>query len=501
VRAAPLLLCAALLLAAVAHAQGPGIQDQFTQIVVAEQAKSDTPAIVVAAANSDGPFAVAGVGLADVEAELPVTLDTVFAAGSVSKLLTATLVMRQVDQGRLALDATANSYLPPQRWIRDETGQPVDATLRQLLTHTSGLPVSFLRGWASPGDPILSLDAFLADGLVATRPPGEKIVYSNEGYALLGSLAAAAEGESFRDHAKRVLFEPLGMTSSDFYPRPDLDARMAASYGGLFFQEGRAEHADFTAMAPAASLRTTVGDLLKFGRMFLKHGILDEHRVLKTATVGDMWALQRASTPDETEGFGLGFGVVKHPGRYRVWWDGGLPGVAARLLILPEHDLALAVLSNRADPGLVNRVSARLLNLMTGPYIDRPYLAKSEDLERVEGYYRLTDFMDSKLWFVEPFVAVRVKRSGEGLALSMQGPAWYLRPLGPDRYRIEGGPLDGLSAVFSGDQLTAAFYVSERIGAWQSPPALHSYLGVLVLLLLGGVAYAVYRLVRRPRTA
>jgi CubicO group peptidase (beta-lactamase class C family) len=501
VRAPPLLLSAALLVAAAAHAQGPGIQEELTHIVVEEHAKSDTPGIVVAVANSDGPFAGAAVGVADIETGIPVTLDTVFAAASVSKLLTATLVMRQVDHGRLALDATANSYLPPERWIRNESGEPVDATLRQLLTHTSGLPVSFLRGWADPGDPILSLDAFLANGLVATRPPGEKIVYSNEGFALLGSLAAGAEDESFGDHARRVLFEPLGMTSSDFYPRADLDARLAASHGGLFFQEGRAEHPDVTAMAPAASLRTTVGDLLKFGRMFLKHGIFDETRVLKTNTVGDMWALQQASTPDETEGFGLGFGVVKHPGRYRVWWDGGLPGVAARLLILPEHDLALAVLSNRADPGLVNVISTRLLNLITGPYIDRPYLAKEEDLERVVGYYRITDFMDPKLWFVEPFVAVRVERSGEGLSLSLQGPGAYLRPLGPDRYRIEGGPLDGLSAVFSGDQLTAAFFVSERIGAWQSPLALLSYLGVFGLLLLGGAAYGVYRLVRRLRAA
>jgi len=288
---------------------------------------SGAPAMAIAVVRAGETVALAASGLADREAGRPATPDTVFPAASVSTLLTAVLVMRQVERGRLELDAPVNRYLEDRLQVRDARGAAAPATLRQLLTHTSGLPVSWSGIHFDPGDPPVGLEDHLATVLRLIRRPGERIVYSNDAFALLGFLAARGEGEDFETHARRTLLEPLGMSSSSFTPGPGLRARLAAAYGAMGPRSGRERtvHADVGAVAPAGGLVTTAGDLARFVRLVLEEGAVDGVRILEPASVREMLRLHARAHPDLAEGFGLGFGVREGPGRQAALTGRTLP--------------------------------------------------------------------------------------------------------------------------------------------------------------------------------
>jgi CubicO group peptidase (beta-lactamase class C family) len=218
-----------LLASAGLSGQAPDVAARLQSIVDEERERSQTPGIS-AALLVDGVVAEAFSGLAHRETPVPVSPDTVFGAASVSKLFTAVLVMRQAERGKLSLDEPANRWLEPEFQIRDAEGRPVPATLRQLLTHTSGLPVN----WGGNDEGVSGPPQSLKSRTTTTRAPGEKIVYANAGYELLGYLAAKADGEEFSVHVQRVLLTPLGMTNSSFR-RAEVEARVASGYGAMFF--------------------------------------------------------------------------------------------------------------------------------------------------------------------------------------------------------------------------------------------------------------------------
>jgi CubicO group peptidase (beta-lactamase class C family) len=139
IAAARVMPLAFLLLGAGAAAATPdNLQSRVAALVEEAREQAGIPALAVAVVTDREVVVELASGLADREAGTPATTDTVFPAASVSKLLTAALVMQQVERGRLALDTPANQYLEPELRIRDADGAEVPATVRQLLNHTSG---------------------------------------------------------------------------------------------------------------------------------------------------------------------------------------------------------------------------------------------------------------------------------------------------------------------------------------------------------------------------
>jgi CubicO group peptidase (beta-lactamase class C family) len=457
---------------------------RFRAIVEEERERSQTPGISAALVVDGVLVAEVASGLADRETGAAVTPETAFGAASVSKLFTAALVMQQVERGKLSLDIPANHWLDPSRQIRDANGQPVDATVRQLLTHTSGLPIA----WSSPDEETFPLAEFLATGLRVVRSPGQKIVYANGGYALLGYLAARANSEEFSAYAQRELLQPLGMTRSSF-SRADLKDPFAAGYGTMFGGNSRVDPQLESVVNPAGSLVTIPRDLLRFARMILQRGELDGVRILATASVEDMLRLQARNLPVRDEGYGLGFMVRERGGRKAVWHDGDSAGAASRLMLLPEYGAAVAILSNRADHDPVNRIARRTADLVAGPEkIATPSVDSS--LSSFAGTYRMTDSAPARLWPLELFFNLEV-RAVEG-ALRANIPftdqAMDLEPLGPSRFRMIGGMWDNSTVVFEDDRLVAGFIEARRIAAWQGARAIAAY---VVILALAGMSTAI----------
>ncbi len=183
-------------------AAGATPEDDVRRIVDEERERGGTPAMCVVVVRDGQVLVELASGLADQEAGRAATLDTQFPAASVSKILTAVLVMRQVEEGRLDLDKPVNTYLEPAFWVRNGTGEPAPATLRQLLSHSSGLPVTW-NGIIDWGNPVPTMEEHLARGQHTLHPPGERIIYANNGFALAGYVAAQAVSPFPSTPAKR----------------------------------------------------------------------------------------------------------------------------------------------------------------------------------------------------------------------------------------------------------------------------------------------------------
>ncbi len=467
-------------------------------IVEAERARWGTPGMSVAVIEGGRVAALLASGFADREAGVPMALDTQVPAASISKLFTAALVMQQVERGRLRLDDPANLTLDERYWIRDANGAPSTATLRQLLSHSAGLPVSW-SGIARAGDPVATMEEHLALGQRAIHAPGAHLVYANDGFTLAGFIAAQAAGQPFATLATRALLEPLGMTHSTWQAPSTLSGgKLAAAYGGLFGGETRTEHNDPTANAPAGGLITTAPDLSRFALMLLGGGELDGVRILQPESIAEMWRLQAQETPSTHEGFGLGFGVREEPGRKMVWWDGSLAGAANRFALMPEHDAAAIVLSNLNDNAASSETANRILDLLVPPTPPSHYEPKPADLARVAGSYRPLDAVDPALWYLGYGLAFHfAPRDGTLWQQSRITKEGALLPIGPDHFRMQGSMQDGAEIVFDGDDVIVGFLRARRIPFWQTPTALAVYAGAFALGVLAALGFAVYRVARR----
>jgi CubicO group peptidase (beta-lactamase class C family) len=198
--------------------------------------RHDVPGVAVALVHRGDVALVRGYGSADTDSNAPVTEDTVFQAGSLSKPVSAWGVMRLVQEGRVDLDAPVFRYLtrwrlPPSRF------DPTGVTVRRLLSHTAGLSVSGYLGYdpqvaLPPLETQLATGPDAADGNGEVRvayPPGEEVHYSGGGYTVLQLLVEELSGQSFAAYMQENVLNPLRMLNSTFEPAPRGDPRSGHS--------------------------------------------------------------------------------------------------------------------------------------------------------------------------------------------------------------------------------------------------------------------------------
>lgn len=294
-------------------------------------------------------------GHASLELDVPMRRDQRLLLASVSKSFTAAAVLRLVDAGWLDLDATALGLLP-------QSGIDPRITIRQLLTHSSGLARDLL-----PGTGRTRKEAFdtptrvsLAIGHGLRFPPGSRYAYSSPGYVVLGAVIERITGAELPDALDSLVFAPLGMTATGLERDPALILRRANRYrrDSLGVLPGPYEHPSFA--YGSGSVSGTAEDLWRFGRALLAPGFLSETSL--TMMTSDQFAGQ---------GFGLRpytytVGPRAGGGRGRgVGYDGGTSGVASIYNVLLDHDIVVIVLAN-VTPFAANRLSNYLINLALG---------------------------------------------------------------------------------------------------------------------------------------
>lgn len=298
-----------------------------------------------------------GYGYEDVARRVPVDpAQTLFRAGSVSKLFTWTAVMQLVEQGKLDLDTDVNVYL---RDVQIPRTYPQPITLRNIMTHTTGFEDGVV-GYvivASEQD-LQPMGTWLNKHMPArVRPPttdftsGANASYSNYATTLAGYIVETVAGLPYDDYVEQRIFEPLGMTRSTFREPlpPALASRLS---GGYVSENGKIERQGFEfihSVAPAAGLSATATDMTRFMLAYLGGGAIGDARILKPETV--QLTLTRAMSPDPAlNGSALGFHETWINRQRVIGHDGDTLYFHSILSLLPEHSLGLFASVNTAGP-------------------------------------------------------------------------------------------------------------------------------------------------------
>lgn len=310
------------------------------------------PGIAVGLVDRNGLLWGRGFGIEDLERGVPVTVDSVFRVGSISKLFAATAILQLVEEGRLRLDDAVAARLPAMASV-GPVGDPVEPiTLRHLLTHTAGLPrEAAFPYWTDRRFPTIeAMLAALGDQPVP-EGPGERIRYSNFGIALLGAVVEATTDGRYRDWVRRRIFEPLGMLSSAATWGEIDQQRLVTGYlirrGG---KQPRAPVTDARGLAPAADVSSTVADLARFVAAHLLAAADEPNGFVRGATAREMQRVQHVDT-GWLSGRGLGFSVWRDGARTLVGHGGWVAGYRAQLTFDPAAGLGLIVLTNSDEGG------------------------------------------------------------------------------------------------------------------------------------------------------
>lgn len=291
--------------------------------------------VVTVVGSSRGVAHCEAVGFQDLESKRPMTKDAVFRIASMTKPITAIGIMQLAAEGKLSVDDPVEKHLPEFRgqWLIDSREgdrvvlkkPPRPITIRDLLTHTSGLPGGFPAGH---GDLYFRRHLSLAEATLmqSQRPldfePGSRWAYCNAGIDALGRIIEVASGRSYEDFLAERVFKLLGMNDTTFYPDEKQLARLAALYGQ---KDGKLVFADYVLIGPtkdarhpipAGGLFSTAEDLARLYQAMLSGGQLGQTRILSHESVRTMTQLQTGDivcgfTPGM--GFGFGWAVVKEP--------------------------------------------------------------------------------------------------------------------------------------------------------------------------------------------
>ncbi len=366
---------------AAAHAQSPAAREAAVARVAARldpeirRAMLDgtIPSVTVALTDAEGELWSAAYGESNLWARTPASTHTVYLIGSTFKAQSTVALLQQMEQGKFDLDDPVHDYLGDMEIRGEDPDDPV--RFRHLLTHTSGMPVDFgphpVWGETAP----LPLDRYLADSLRVATPPLEAVVYSNMAYSLVAWLVQEFSGMPYKQYIRENVWGPLGMTSTEFDLRPEMEERLAIPYVP-----------DESTGRPVATLRLkanvwpagitygTIHDQARWLRFNLGDGVAGERRLLRPETIEEMHTLQFpqfAGQPisggwgGEDRGYGLTWWTTTQDGERYFAHSGSVPGYTAFVMGSRGRGHGVVFLTNghAAHPHLV-RLSNLAMALM-----------------------------------------------------------------------------------------------------------------------------------------
>ncbi len=404
-------------------------------------------------------------GVVNRQTGVPVTRDSVFMIGSITKPFTAALLMQLVDEGKVELDSPANRYLPEVEIEDDQL--PEEITLRRLLNHTSGIDGDFFIDTGRNDD---ALELYISE-LGRTRylhPPGRMRAYNNAAYSMIGRIIEKATGQPFHHVLRERVLLPLGIEDSVLSPDDFLKYRSAVGHV-LNPKTNDINIADPTVgefnHVPAGTLVSmSAGSLASFGGMIVDRGLATGG--LRLVSEAGLEAMEQPLT-----------GVVPKVGRSHVWecepigdvrllsHFGGTCGQNSWLGVVPERELVIAVLTNFFSGAfnvlqeIVPWILSELEDLELAAHVaDQPDAPPDIDLDPLVGsYHRFA--MDLEITRDESGLGVHVDDHEHELDLGPD-PSYPLTPLSESVFLIEGQQL------LPSEPLTVQFF---SWNDWPSP--------------------------------
>ncbi len=307
------------------------------------------PGVSIAVINEGQLEWAKGYGMADSSQNRPVTPETMFLAGSISKPVAALRAHQLAEEGTISLDSNVNNYLSSWQLPDNEFTVKEKVTTRRMLNHTAGLTV-----WGFPGydrgdtipSPVEVLDGKgNTDEVRVYKEPGESWMYSGGGYTVMQVMLEDLEAKPFSEFMQDKVLNPLGMTASTFEnPLPERHHSIAATGYRSNGNEVEGKWPIYPEMA-AAGLWTTPSQLIRYAQEIQKIDQTKEDGFLKATTVAEML------TPG-MEGHGLGPVVGEH-----TFGHGGADeGFRADLTAWKEHPIAVVIMVNSDNGSIIKEI-------------------------------------------------------------------------------------------------------------------------------------------------
>jgi CubicO group peptidase (beta-lactamase class C family) len=328
------------------------------------------PGVALALIKDGGIVLEKGYGFRDLETHAPVTTATLFNIGSISKSFTALGIAQLVDQHQVDLDTPAIKYIPDLRLSDPRAAQAV--TLRQLLSHTSGLPAD--EQWPSQVPPTREGIVTEFETMPITAQPGARFQYCSRCVVLAAYALEQIAGQSWEAYTRTQIFGPLGMAAASFGPlgleqAPDRAQpyRHDAVSGEVPIPWSRLQY--LQALAPAGGIDANVDEMANYALLQLHDGTLFGRQVVSAEMMAELHRPEIAVGADWTPSariqnlhYGLGWFTADVRGEHLVYHNGVNPGFRATIVLAPSAKAGLVALTNGESDRFTEAAARSLLD-------------------------------------------------------------------------------------------------------------------------------------------
>ena len=419
--------------AAGAQTAAPDLQSRLAAIEKAIEEKRKElhiPGVSFVIVKDDKVIYMKGLGLKDVERNLPVTPDTLFAIGSSSKAFTGMSAAMSADDGKLSLDDAPKKFLPYFKLRDPETDAKI--TIRDLLSHRSGIDRTELPMVSGN----LNREELIRVAGMAkpTAKLGEKFLYQNIMYAAVGEIVARAQATTWENFIEKRIFKPLGMKASNTTVAETVKAPDYALGYSYYPETKKTTHVpmrDISAAAPAGAINSNARDMAQWLRLMVGEGVFEGKRLVSEKNFKELIAVQHKVGGNIN--YGLGWFLRDWNNHKVVEHGGNIDGFNALVAMMPDQKLGFVMLTNISDSSLGTYAMETVWSNLVGQ--PETNVAKSNepasDPSGEVGKYLLAEasinfdveMKDGKLWLTVP---------GQ--------PQYELENIGGRRYKLASAP-------------------------------------------------------------
>jgi CubicO group peptidase (beta-lactamase class C family) len=350
----------------------PSNFDEIDDYINTRMKELGIPGAALVIVQGDQIVHLKAFGVADGSGRL-VTPQTPFFTGSTGKSFTALAIMQLVEAGKVKLDAPVQIYLP---WFRVADAKASEViTVRQLLTMASGIPQSIGQEQITNADLSDTAIENNVRGLAKIEliaPPGEHYEYSNSNYVTLGMIIQAVTGQSYETYIREHIFQPLDMQNSFTSKTEAQQDGLAIGYQKWFGIPVASPNLPFSrGTLPAGQLTLSIEDLGHYLIAQLNDGSYQGISILSPSGIAKLHHPD-IQMPGATDYYAMGWEVQQYQDVQVIGHNGAVPGYTTGMYLVPEQDLAVAVVMNTYSPMLgirVQRLPSNVLRMLLGQEI------------------------------------------------------------------------------------------------------------------------------------
>ena len=456
----------------------PKTVDEFKTAVQKVLDDTGVPGAGIALVRLNGVEWAGGVGLADRDARTPVTADTHFRAGSISKTFIAAALVQMYEDGEIDLEVPIAELVPD---VRIDNAWMIETPVRliHLLQHTAGFDDMHFNEMYNvshrPDLPLAEVLRINPNSRVVRWRPGTRMSYSNPGYAVAGYIIEKVTGEKYEDRIAEHIFKKSGMTTSSFVLSEADRAMLAKGYAS---RTGPPVPYTQIYLRPSGNLHTSAGDLGKFVHVLLNWGEKGEDLIIDPEYLSNMEHPRTtlAAKAGLHSGYGTGLFNSFVDGYPMLGHNGGIEGFVSSFAYSTSRDVGYVVLLNSTHSGDAMRRISQLAVRYLKADVDPPAKMEAEVPEAIlrsyEGYYHQANPRNQAFAFMEwLFGGVTISVNGKHLqATPVFGRDSSLVPVANNLFRLEADPEP--ARVFASDEsgtmvLTGGTLYAERKPRWR----------------------------------